>query len=176
MKRLLPCTTHPTSSTIGINTVFEQNATMMDTSVQEDPSLMVVDTTQDQIAAAFGKPYETNNENGQLQDVYEFNPDSSKFVKPKVYARNIAAGVFTGGIATVVHQARIHATEAQHRSIGLLTDRMERCSRHRKNRANRNKIPTLRSAIRDRWSVAAASGPNRERNSGCRSGIRSRPR
>lgn len=34
-------------------------------------------------------------------------------MKPKVYARNIAAGVFTGGIATVVHQARIHHTEAQ---------------------------------------------------------------
>jgi len=119
MKRLLPCATHPTSSTIGIDTMFEQNATMMDTSVQEDPSLMVVDTTQDQIAAAFGKPYETNNENGQLQDVYEFNPDSSKFVKPKVYARNIAAGVFTGGIATVVHQARIHATEAQHTEYRL---------------------------------------------------------
>jgi len=50
---------------------------------------------------------------GQEQDVYEFNPDGSKFVKPKTYARNIAAGVFTGGIATVVHQARIHHTEQQ---------------------------------------------------------------
>jgi outer membrane protein assembly factor BamE (lipoprotein component of BamABCDE complex) len=94
-------------------TAFEQNATMKDTSVHEDPSLMRVGVTRDQIAAAFGKPNETSDQTGEVQDVYEFNPDGSKFVKPKVYARNIAAGVFTGGIATVVHQARIHATEQQ---------------------------------------------------------------
>jgi hypothetical protein len=94
-------------------TAFEQNATMKDTSVHEDPSLMHVGTTRDQITAAFGQPNETSNEGGQEQDVYEFNPDGSKFVHPKVYARNIAAGVFTGGIATVVHQARIHETEQQ---------------------------------------------------------------
>ena len=94
-------------------TAFEQNATMKDTSVHEDPGLMCVGATRDQIAAAFGKPNETSDQTGQVQDVYEFNPDGSKFVKPKVYARNIAAGVFTGGIATVVHQARIHATEQQ---------------------------------------------------------------
>ena len=94
-------------------TAFEQNATMKDTSVHEDPSLMRVGATRDQIAAAFGKPNETSDQVGQVQDLYEFNPDGSKFVKPKVYARNIAAGVFTGGIATVVHQARIHATEQQ---------------------------------------------------------------
>jgi len=94
-------------------TAFEQNATMKDTSVHEDPSLMRVGVTRDQIAAAFGKPNETSDQTGQVQDVYEFNPDGSKFVKPKVYARNIAAGVFTGGIATVVHQARIHHTEQQ---------------------------------------------------------------
>jgi hypothetical protein len=94
-------------------TAFEQNATMKDTSVHEDPSLVRVGATRDQIAAAFGKPNETSDQTGQVQDVYEFNPDGSKFVKPKVYARNIAAGVFTGGIATVVHQARIHATEQE---------------------------------------------------------------
>ena len=94
-------------------TAFEQNATMKDTSVHEDPSLMRVGVTRDQIAAAFGKPNETSDQTGEVQDVYEFNPDGSKFVKPKVYARNIAAGVFTGGIATVVHQARIHATEQE---------------------------------------------------------------
>src|SRR5271156_511804 len=94
-------------------TAFEQNATMKDTSVHEDPSLMRVGVTRDRMAAACGKPNETSDQTGQVQDVYEFNPDGSKFVKPKVYARNIAAGVFTGGIATVVHQARIHATEEQ---------------------------------------------------------------
>ena len=94
-------------------TKFEQNATMKDTSVHEDPALMQVGMTRAQIASNLGPPNETSNQGGLVQDVYEFNPDGSKFVHPKVYARNIAAGVFTGGIATVVHQARIHETEQQ---------------------------------------------------------------
>ena len=94
-------------------TAFEQNATMKDTSVHEDPNLLRAGVSRSQIETAFGAPNETSNASGQVQDVYEFNPDGSKFVKPKVYARNIAAGVFTGGIATVVHQARIHHTEQQ---------------------------------------------------------------
>jgi hypothetical protein len=92
-------------------TAFEQNATMKDTSVHEDPSLLRVGVPRDKITAAFGTPNQISNQGGQEQDIYEFNPDGSKFVKPKTYARNIAAGVFTGGIATVVHQARIHQTE-----------------------------------------------------------------
>ena len=94
-------------------TAFEQNATMKDTSVHEDPNLLRAGVSRTQIETAFGAPNETTNVSGLVQDVYEFNPDGSKFVKPKVYARNIAAGVFTGGIATVVHQARIHHTEQQ---------------------------------------------------------------
>jgi hypothetical protein len=94
-------------------TAFVQNATMKDTSVHEDPNLLRAGVSRDQIAGAFGKPNETSTEGGKLQDVYEFNPDGSKFVKPKVYARDIAAGVFSGGIATVVHQARIHHAEQQ---------------------------------------------------------------
>ena len=47
------------------------------------------------------------------EDVYEFNPDGSKSVRRKIYARNVAAGVFIGGIATVAQQARIRTTEAQ---------------------------------------------------------------
>src|SRR5260370_32625821 len=94
-------------------TAFEQNATMKDTSVHEDPNLLKVGVSRDKIIAAFGTPNQINNQSGQEEDVYEFNPDGSKFVKPKTDARNIAAGVFTGGIATVVHQARIHHTEQQ---------------------------------------------------------------
>jgi hypothetical protein len=94
-------------------TAFEQNATMKDTSVHEDPNLLKVGVPRDRIIAAFGTPNQIINQGGNEEDVYEFNPDGSKFVKPKVYARNIAAGVFTGGIATVVHQARIHETEQQ---------------------------------------------------------------
>src|SRR6266852_3044748 len=101
-------------------TAFEQNATMKDSSVHEDPNLLKVGVTRDQITAAFGTPNQISNQGGQEQDVYEFNPDGSKFVKPKTYARNIAAGVFTGGIATVVHQARIHETE-QHLTVYHLT-------------------------------------------------------
>ena len=94
-------------------TAFKQNATMKDTSVHEDPNLLKVGISQDRITAAFGPPNEISDQGGQVQDVYEFNPDGSKFVKPKLYARNIAAGAFAGGIATVVHQARIHHTEQQ---------------------------------------------------------------
>jgi hypothetical protein len=67
--------------------------------------------SRDNITAAFGTPNQISKQGGKEQDVYEFNPDGS--LKPKTYARNIAAGVFTGGIATVVHQARIHHTEQQ---------------------------------------------------------------
>ena len=94
-------------------TAFEQNATMKDTSVHEDPKLLKVGVSRAAIAQAFGPPNETSSAGGQPSDEYEFNPDGSKFVKPKVYARNIAAGVFTGGLATVAHQARIHHTEQQ---------------------------------------------------------------
>jgi hypothetical protein len=94
-------------------TAFEQNATMKDTSVHEDPSLLKPGVPRSEIIAAFGTPNQIASKGEQEEDVYEFNPDGSKFVKPKIYARNIAAGVFTGGIATVVHQARIHYTEEQ---------------------------------------------------------------
>jgi hypothetical protein len=92
--------------------VFEQNATM-NSSVHEDPSLLKVGVRRNDVTAALGTPNQIIYQGGQEQDVYEFNPDGPKFVKPKTYARNIAAGVFTGGIATVVHQARIHHTEQQ---------------------------------------------------------------
>jgi hypothetical protein len=114
-------------------TAFEQNATMKDSSVHEDPSLLKVGVSRDKIIAAFGTPNQINNDGGQEQDVYEFNPDGSKFVKPKTHARNIAAGVFTGGIATVVHQARIHHTEQQP-CITSLTDLMAPYSRFKRNR------------------------------------------
>src|SRR5690242_13403318 len=70
-------------------TAFEQNATMKDTSVHEDPNLLNVGVSRDKITAAFGTPNQIGNQGGQEYDVYEFNPDGSKFVKPKTYARNI---------------------------------------------------------------------------------------
>lgn len=102
---------------------FVENATMKDTSVHEDPSLLRPGIPRSEIIAAFGTPNQISNEGGQEKDIYEFNPDGSKFVKPKIYPRNIAAGVFTGGIATIVHQARIHHTKEQltiyHLTYGL---------------------------------------------------------
>src|SRR5215471_12031959 len=94
-------------------TAFEQNATMKDTSVHEDPRLLRAGVPRSKIIAAFGTPNQIDSQGGQEEDVYEFNPDGSKFVKPKIYPRNIAAGVFTHGIATVLHQARIHHAEEQ---------------------------------------------------------------
>ena len=91
-------------------TAFEQNATMKDSSVHEDPSPLKISVPRGEIIATFGTPNEIIHQGVEEQEVYEFNPDGSKFVKPKTYARNIAAGVFAGGIATVVHQARIHRT------------------------------------------------------------------
>ena len=81
--------------------------------MHENPSLLKADVPRSEIIAAFGTPNQTSNQGGQEEDVYEFNPDGSKFVNPKIYPRNIAAGVFTGGIATVVHQVRIHHTKEQ---------------------------------------------------------------
>ena len=60
-------------------TAFEQNATMKDTSVHEDPNLLKVGVSRDKIIAAFGTPNQINNQSGQEEDVYEFNPDGSKF-------------------------------------------------------------------------------------------------
>jgi hypothetical protein len=94
-------------------TAFEQNATMKDTSVHKDPNLLKVGVSRAAIVQAFGPPNETSDDGSQPHDEYDFNPDGSKFVKPKIYARNIAAGVFTGGLATVAHQARIHHAEQQ---------------------------------------------------------------
>src|SRR5260370_22103942 len=89
-------------------TAFEQNATTKDTSVHEDPKLLRAGVSRDQISGAFGKPNETSTDGSQLEDVYEFNPDGSKFVKPKIYARNIAAVVFTGGGPPLAHPSRGH--------------------------------------------------------------------
>jgi hypothetical protein len=94
-------------------TAFVENATMKDTSIHEDPALLKVGVTRDQISSAFGLPNATSDVAGTIEDEYDFNPDGSKFVKPKIYARNIAAGVFTAGLATVAHQARIHHAESE---------------------------------------------------------------
>lgn len=79
-------------------TAFEQNATLKNTSFHEDPSLLKVGYLGTKSSALSGPPNGISDRGGYPQDVYEFRPDGSKFAKPKIDARNIAAGVFTGGI------------------------------------------------------------------------------
>src|SRR5260370_2203568 len=101
-------------------TAFEQNATMKDPSVHEDPNLLRAGVSRDQISGAFGKPNETSTDGGQLEDVYEFNPDGSKFVKPKIYARNIAAGGVSSGVATRRCRGRIPSASARDLAFGIM--------------------------------------------------------
>ena len=46
-------------------TAFEQNATMEDTSVHEDPNLLRSGVSRRQIASAFGAPNETSNQGAE---------------------------------------------------------------------------------------------------------------
>jgi hypothetical protein len=49
-------------------TAFEQNATMKDSSVQENPSLLKVGVSRDKITAAFGTPNQIRNQGGKEQE------------------------------------------------------------------------------------------------------------
>jgi hypothetical protein len=51
--------------------------------VHEDPSLCSEQASPGARSSRFGDP----NQDGQEEDVYEFNP-GAKFVKPEIYARN----------------------------------------------------------------------------------------
>src|ERR1700722_2376486 len=56
-------------------TAFEQNATMKDSSVHEDPGLLRVGESRGKITAAFGPPNEIIHPGTEGQEGYEFNPD-----------------------------------------------------------------------------------------------------
>lgn len=84
-----------------------ENATMSDSSVHLNPQLLRPGVPREQIVAAFGPPNAVRDEAGQRVDVYGFNPDGTKFVEPQTYARNVAAGVASHGIATAIRRARI---------------------------------------------------------------------
>src|SRR5712675_1739856 len=62
-------------------TAFEQNATMKDSSVHEDPSPLKISVPRGEIIATFGTPNEIIHQGVEEQEVYEFNPDGWKFVK-----------------------------------------------------------------------------------------------
>jgi hypothetical protein len=90
----------------------EQSFTFKNDSIHYNPSVLQVGTPRQQVVAAFGNPNASQTTaHGQLEDVYAFNPDGSKFVNPQTQARNIAAAVFTAGTSVAVRQARIKMTE-----------------------------------------------------------------
>lgn len=91
---------------------LEQSVTMKDTSIQYDPSVLVVGAGRDQVVQKFGDPNSSRTtDSGQIEDVYAFNPDGSKFVNPQVRPRNLALGFFTMGTSVAVRQARLHLAE-----------------------------------------------------------------
>jgi outer membrane protein assembly factor BamE (lipoprotein component of BamABCDE complex) len=90
----------------------EESFTFKNESIHYNPSMLQVGTTRQQVVAAFGNPNSSQTTgDGQVEDVYAFNPDGSKFVNPQTQARNIAAAVFTAGTSVAVRQARIKMTE-----------------------------------------------------------------
>ncbi len=93
-------------------TGMAQSVTMKDSSVHYDPSVLKVGTARSQVQAVWGDPNGTQTtDSGQIQDVYAFNPDGTKFVNPKTRARNIALGFFTAGTSVLVRQARLALQE-----------------------------------------------------------------
>ena len=102
--------------------------------MHQDANLLKVGVSRDQIAGAFGTPNETSNKGGHLQDLYEFNADGSKFVKPKIYAPNIAAGVFTGVLPPSCTRAGFTMPSSTSLCIISPTGWTALCSRFRKSR------------------------------------------
>ena len=90
----------------------EQSFTFKNESIHYNQSVLQVGTPRQQVIAAFGNPNASQTTaDGQIEDVYAFNPDGSKFVNPQTQARNIAAAVFTAGTSVAVRQARIKMSE-----------------------------------------------------------------
>ncbi len=93
-------------------TGIQQSVTMKDSSVHYDPSMLKAGATRTQVQAAFGDPNATRTtDSGAVEDVYAFNPDGTKFVNPKLRARNIALGFFTAGTSVAVREARLALQE-----------------------------------------------------------------
>jgi hypothetical protein len=109
--RFQPTTPAVSSSDYGI-TGMQQSFTMKDSSIHYDPAVLTVGTAESQVRSAYGEPNASQyNAAGQLEEVYAFNPDGTKFVDPQVRPRNIALGIFTMGTSVAVRQARLQMTE-----------------------------------------------------------------
>jgi hypothetical protein len=103
----------PTSASINPNpTAVLQSATLKDTAVHYDPSVMRPGVARSEVEATFGPPNSSGHlENGEPEDIYAFYPDGTKFVNPTVRPRNVALGVFTGGVSVAVRQLRLRQAE-----------------------------------------------------------------
>jgi outer membrane protein assembly factor BamE (lipoprotein component of BamABCDE complex) len=105
----------PTTPSLNFSPTSEtQSVTMKDTSIHYDPSVMRPGVDRSEVEQTFGEPNSSDSlKTGQTEDVYAFYPDGTKFVNPTVRPRNIALGVFTGGMSVAVRQLRIHQAESK---------------------------------------------------------------
>lgn len=93
-------------------TGIAQSVTLKDSSVHYNPDVLKAGAPRSQIHDAFGEPNATRTtDNGQIEDVYAFNPDGTKFVNPTVRPRNIAMAFFSAGASVAVRRARLAVTE-----------------------------------------------------------------
>ncbi len=89
-----------------------QSVTLKNSSITYDPAVLKVGTSRTKVREAFGDPNASGTaDSGQLEDVYAFNPDGTKFVDPKIRPRNIALAVLTMGGSVAVRQARLALAE-----------------------------------------------------------------
>jgi hypothetical protein len=105
----------PTTPSMNLSPTSEmQSVTMKDTSIHYDPSVIRPGVARSEVEQTFGEPNSTDSlDTGQTEDVYAFYPDGSKFVNPTVRPRNIALGIFTGGMSVAVRQLRLHQAESK---------------------------------------------------------------
>ncbi len=102
----------PQPATSFTPTSIGQSVTLKDSSVHYDPNVLKVGTARSAVQAAFGDPNASQTTAaGQLEDVYAFNPDGTKFVDPTIRPRNIALAVFSMGASVAVRQARLAMKE-----------------------------------------------------------------
>ncbi len=158
-------------------TAFEQNATMKDTSVHEDPSLMRVGVTRDQIAAAFGKPNETSDQTGRgagrvRVQSRRFEIREAESLCAQYRGRRVHRPISRPSCT----RRGFMRPSSSSRSIASTTGRMESCSPCRRNRARMTRMPAALNRRRIlETACRSVNGSRSWRSSGCRSEFRSRP-
>ncbi len=106
----------PTTPAVGTAdytpTAMVRSATMSDSSIHYDAAGFKAGASRSQVQSTFGDPNATRTtDRGQVEDVYAFNEDGTKFVNPEVRPRNLALGFFTMAASVAVRQARLALNE-----------------------------------------------------------------